>query len=282
MRDAIVLDHVGLVGRDLGAMLDAYRRLGFAPTQPRPLMAGNSSGRPVLLEQSSAHLVFEQGYVELTSVSSSDPAHHLAAYLERLPSLAILAIGTDDAIARHALCARSGLPVGPVREASRSIEYGSLHGEARFHWFMLEPAASPEGLLCFVQHLTPELVFQREVQDHPNSVRSLSGVLVFAEEAERVAGRMAAALGLGADPAHRIELQGGRLEVLDAAGWRERFPGALPPAGSCLAGFTVAASDLDAARTRIIAQGIEPIGRENGGFWLAAEVAGGCIVEFTG
>lgn len=278
---ATVLDHVGLVGRDLGGMLEACRSLGFAPTRPQPLLGRGVDGTPIDLGQTSAHLVFGHSYVELTSVSTNDASHHLAAYLQHSSSLAILAIGTDDVVEQHAKCVAAGLPVGPLREASRVIEYGDLRGEAGFSWFMLEPAASPEGLLCFVQHRTPALVFQRAVQQHRNGVRELSGVIVFAMEADPVARRLGAALDNVVGPDRRIPLRGGSLQVLDGDGWRERFPGAPVPASSCFAGFTVATDDLQGAQARTRDRGIEPIVRENSGFWLQVPSLPGCIVEFT-
>ena len=31
------IDHLGVVGRDIAIMIDAYVRLGFSPTEPVPL-----------------------------------------------------------------------------------------------------------------------------------------------------------------------------------------------------------------------------------------------------
>lgn len=282
MHIATGLDHIGLVGREMAGMLDAYRRLGFAPTEARPLLGHDArTGRAVSLDQASAHLVFEQGYVELSAVSTLDPSHHLATYLGRAPRLAILAIGTTDLRTQHARCTAAGVSVGPVREASRTIGYGDRHGEARFSWFMVEPGASPEGLLCFVQHQTPELVFQRAVQRHPNGVRALTGLLVLVDEVGPVAQRIAAAVGSAATPGGSIALGHGSVQVLDAGDWRERFPGADPPAAPCFAGFTVTTAELASARARVQAGGVEPIVREDGSFWVGSRDASGCIVEFT-
>ena len=95
--------------------------------------------------QSSAHVVFESGYVELTQIDSASRDHHLAPWVGRHFGLHILALGVDDITAAHERCRSAGVPVRDPARASRAVEYGSRHGEARFEWFMLEPAASPEG-----------------------------------------------------------------------------------------------------------------------------------------
>jgi hypothetical protein len=281
MTEPASLDHVGLVGGALEPLLAAARRLGFAPTPPKPLLGRHpATGEPRPLGQSSAHLVFESGYVELSAVHSTSPDHHLAHGLARHEGLLILALGVEDVAAAHARCRDAGLPVTPVTGASRAIEYGDRHGETRFEWFMLAPAASPEGLVCCVRNLTPELVFQPAVQSHPNGAVALAGVYVAAEEPQPLLARMAAVTG--AQPrGDRLDLRGGWLRVLTPAALEARFPGAGLPQAPCLAGFAVRVADLGRARAAAAAGGV-PLNESPGGFWVAARRAGGGIVEFGG
>src|SRR5512137_1618137 len=139
-----LLDHVGIVGAALPPLREAWRRLGFAPTEPRPLSGRAADGRTVALGQHSCHAVFAGGYVELTAVDSAIASHHLDPWRRRGAGAWIVAFGADDADAAWARAAAAGLPVTPVMEATRAIDYGARHGDARFRWFMLEPAASPE------------------------------------------------------------------------------------------------------------------------------------------
>ena len=174
-------------------------------------------------------------------------------------------------------------PCGAPARASRAVEYGARHGEARFEWFMLEPAASPEGLLCLVRHETPGLVHQREVESHPNGARGAGGGLRRHERSRSsVERRLAVVAG--------ARLRGGRddrarrawIRVLSPDGFAERFPGAHVPAAPCLAGFAVRVADLRRARGAVAPGLVAPVPAPGGGFWVDAPHAGGCVVEFTG
>ena len=241
------LDHVGLVAPGLDDLVTRYRALGFAPTEPRPLLRFEpATGERLPIGQSSAHVVFESGYVELTQIDSASRDHHLAPWVQRHFGLHILALGVDDIAAAHERCTSAGVPVRAPARASRAIEYGSRHGEARFEWFMLEPAASPEGLLCLVRHETPGLVHQREVESHPNGAVALEGVYVVTTEPQDVERRLAIVAGARPAEAGTIELGGRWIRVLTPDAFAARFPGSQVPQAPCLAGFAVRVADLRA------------------------------------
>jgi hypothetical protein len=168
-----------------------------------------------------------------------------------------------------------------VPAASRPIEYGERRGEARFEWFMVEAAAAPEGLLCCVRHLTPELVFQAAVQRHPNRVEALAGLYVVTADAPAALQRLAAITGAGLDHGDTLALVGGWIRVLSPAAFAARFPGAGIPAAPCLAGFALRTTDLGQARAVCAAAGVVVRERPDG-FWAPADEAGGCVVEFVG
>lgn len=191
------LDHVGFVGTDLGRLVAAMQRLGFSTTEPRALMRVDpATGERLPLHQQSCHAVFGAGYVELSAVLSEDPAHHLAAWRARGEGLHILALGSEAPEDDWRRCRVAGLPCTEPADASRRIEYGTRHGDARFRWFMLLPEASPEGLLCFARNLTPELVFQPEVSVHANGALALCEVVLQVESPQAVAARFGAITGL--------------------------------------------------------------------------------------
>ena len=75
------LDHIGILGSDITEMVNAYRSLGFHVTEPERLNAGAGGdfGR-----QYSAHVMFENTYIELTAVEDCQSEHHLAPYMRCL------------------------------------------------------------------------------------------------------------------------------------------------------------------------------------------------------
>ncbi len=283
MNRAVRLDHVGIVGRDLDKLLGAARSCGFAPTPPKPLLGRDpATGAALDLGQTSAHLVFESGYVELSAVHSRSPDHHLARYLGQDPGLHILALGVDDIQAAHQRCQAAGLAVTAVAAASREIRYGERHGEARFEWFMLDPEASPEGLVCWVRQLTPELVFQPAVQHHPNGTAALTAVQVAVPDPGGAVAHWSAVTGASPtrhETAIAFDVEDGRIELVTPAGFAARFPGARVPPCPGLAGFELRVRDL-AATQALLAAGSGPARRSATG-GLHADLAGS-LVAFAG
>ncbi|OCG03974.1 VOC family protein [Gilliamella sp. wkB112] len=58
---------------------------------------------------------------------------------------------------------------------------GSLH-EARFKTVRLDPSYTPNGQIFFCDQLTPELVWRKEWQKHPNGVININQVIIEAED----------------------------------------------------------------------------------------------------
>ena len=231
-RSALSLDHAGFVGADLARLVSAMRRLGFATTAPQSLMrTDQATGAAVPLQQHSCHAVFAEGYLELSAVLTDDAAHHLAAYRARGDGLHILALGSLDPDSDWQRCKAADLPCSAPASASRRVEYGSRHGEARFRWFMLQPQVSPEGLLCVVRNETPELIFQPQVTRHDNGTEALCEVIICATAPDASAARLSIAIGIeprattgSANAGLSYALAGGgALSLLSPAAMAERF-----------------------------------------------------------
>ena len=265
------LDHVGYVAASMPALRATMRRLGFAPTEPTLLMRANPhTGELESLQQESCHAVFGRSYIELSAVLTADPAHHLAAYRARGDGLHILALGAADVAAAHARCVERGVPVTAPARAARRIDYGSLHGEARFEWFMVLPDSAPEGLICWVRNLTPQLVFQPEISRHPNGALDVVEVQIEALDAEAAASRYAGWLGSAptrTDDGLLFELEGGSLRL--RAGPRDRY-----------AGLVIRVQDL-AACERLLRAANLPIDVQPGRLTVPESVAGGAVMVFT-
>jgi catechol 2,3-dioxygenase-like lactoylglutathione lyase family enzyme len=280
---ARLLDHVGVVGTALGPLRESWRRLGFAPTEPRPLLGRDASGRDVALGQSSCHAVFDGGYVELTAVDPGMTRHHLDPWRRRGDGLWILAFGTDDAAVARGRAAAAGLPVTPVMEASRAIDYGARHGEARFRWFMLDPAQSPEALVCTVEHRTPDLVFQPEVRRHPNGARALRALMVVVPDLQAAADRYARWLGqrpLADDTGCTFGTAQDCLELRTPAAFAAHYPGT-PAAPALGAGaLRVGVERLATAAALLERAGVR-VFRAEGRAWVGPADTGGTVVEFV-
>ncbi|MEQ9112198.1 MAG: VOC family protein [Rhodospirillaceae bacterium] len=241
------IDHLGVVGRDITKMTAAYARLGFQPTAPEPLM-GVVEGQLVPLGQDSAHLIFKDSYIELTGVTSTDPAHHLAPWLGRHEGLHILAFSSSDAQASHAALTSQGLEVPAVQSAGRYVRSGQHHGDAKFKWFKAPDALGEEGFVCLVEQITPELVFQPPTQGHPNGAIGVAGVTVLAENVDAAMTRFASYPGATVKKANTVTFDHQTLTFLDDPGFRDTYPGIDPLSAPALAGFTVFVADLETTR----------------------------------
>jgi hypothetical protein len=278
-----VIDHVGLVGRDVHAMRVAFERLGFVPTPPKLLMRWDAkTGERESLKQETSHAVLEHGYIELAAVLTDEPDHHLARHLRRYQGLHILAFTSDDIDADYARCAAAGLEPTPVMIATRDVEYGSRQGAAQFRWFMLGAESSPEGLLYYVHNHTPELVFQPEVMNHPNSAVGLHGVTIVASKPERIAEHYRTLLGI--DPVAgeeelRFEPGNQYIRIMTRHAFIARYPGAGVPAMPCLRAFDVTVRDIGAARAYLNATRVRHQVREDGSLWVGPRSACGAALR---
>ncbi len=174
MRADFGVDHIGILGPDIGTMVIACRNLGFTITGPEELYGSGSGGERVALGQASAHIMFGRDYIELSSVHTPAPGHHLGRYLDGPWGVRILIFASDDITASAAGAAAAGFALGPIQTATRDIRYGD-GGIAEFRWCELRRAGLDAALVCFVEHKTPGRVFA-ETPSHPNGAMRLAGL----------------------------------------------------------------------------------------------------------
>ena len=174
-RIGLDIDHVGLVGPDIGATVAAFRKLGFQVTDPVELMGTAADGTERSLGQQSAHFIFGSTYVELSEVTAPGPDHHLAAWLAGDHAIRILILRAADIAAAREHAVEAGQNPTPIGEASRRLQYAD-GATARFRWLALPPENYPEALCGYVQHMTPALVFWPVMNAHPNGATELTGM----------------------------------------------------------------------------------------------------------
>ncbi len=179
----LAVDHIGVAVHDLASEIAAWRGLGFAVSDPVALMGADAAGRQIPLGQSSAHAVFENSYIELSSPVPGS-GNHLKPYLAQGAGIRIIVLAADDAEAAHAAVS-AWLPETPaVRSASRHVVIDGEARTARFRWFQLAADIVPATLSAVVQHLTPELVFHASLAVHPNGARRITRILATGRAAE--------------------------------------------------------------------------------------------------
>lgn len=214
---ALPLDHLVINTHfEMNAAHDIFEQLGFALT-PR--------GRHSL--GSINHLmVFENDYLELIGLPS-DGGPLRKEVLESPVGIDGLVFQTSDAARTHQLLQANGLAVQPVQAFSRPVELEGVVSEARFETVRFEPGQFNAGRLYYCKHFTPELVWRKEWQVHPNGVNKLAALLIVCESPQQEATHYVAAAGgvavIGAKGEYRVGGAHYSLVFVTAAQYAECF-----------------------------------------------------------
>jgi hypothetical protein len=222
---APILDHVVVDVRDrMDEAAETYRALGFRLT-PR--------GHHTL--GSMNHLaMFATDYLELLGFGPGGANRpELAPFPIGLNGL-VFKTGNADTVHDHA--ASAGLPILPVQAFSRPVQLDGKNLDAKFRTTRLDPSKIAMGRVYFCEHLTPELVWRPEWQDHPNGARAIARVVVATPDPRRTSGLFRGLFGRGAvaerDECCVVAAGTARVELMPPAAVAAEFGDAAPdPAG---------------------------------------------------
>ena len=226
-----------------------------------------------------------EGYLEFLSPIADTPhARRTREAMARYPGVHILALGTPAAAEEHARLARHGFAPLPQVDLERDVELEGETRRARFGVVRVPPETMPEGRVQFVEHRTPECVWQQRWLGHANGVTALAAVFVVADDPAAAAARYARFAGLLPSPegaftrlsTSRGDIVIGRQRDLAA------LLGAAPPAPA-LAGYALACANPEslAARCRAVGAQVRRAGElyaallppALGGAWLFGAAA---------
>ncbi len=173
---AIGLDHVRFIIPDLDQSRALFTDLGFTLTARADHTRTNAQGQVVSAGSSQHSIMLTSGYIELMQITDPLAGHQLTPALKVRYGLHVLALATTDARAWHADCIMRQLPVGPLLDWSRPVKTTECEGLARFSFFDAPWQAEEPSYICWVQHLTPELVRSPSLLEHQNQAQALLGV----------------------------------------------------------------------------------------------------------
>ena len=76
----------------------------------------------------------------------------------------------------------------PVQRFSRNADLpDGTQGEARFNVIRLVPRSVFDGRVYFCEHVTPDMIWRPEWQDHPNGALGFARVAIAARDPDRIA-----------------------------------------------------------------------------------------------
>lgn len=172
----IHLDHVGFIVPDLVAASRLMAQMGFTQTARADHTRTDERGQLVSAGSSQHSVMLNNGYIELMQITDPSQGHQLASATSVRFGLHVLAFGTDDASACHPLCQSRGLAVGPLLHWARPVNETGASGLARFAYFGSAWTPHDPSYLCWVQHLTPELMRPPQLLRHDNRAVALLGL----------------------------------------------------------------------------------------------------------
>lgn len=162
------IDHVVFNARDrMDEVVAVFEQLGFtvAPRGHHTLGSINHV------------IVFEHDYLELLGYPPGRPPERRPELVSHPLGLMATVLATGDADATHADLLRRGLRPRPVQSFSRPVDLGEGGmRDASFRVTRLEPDAVPGTWFYYCQHLTPELVWRAEWQQHANRTLGMTSL----------------------------------------------------------------------------------------------------------
>lgn len=246
--DGLTLDHLGIVVPDLDRAFETYRRLGFRLTPRSSHKKQATPDGPFEPLGSGNHcIMLRQGYLELLGITDPALPHaSIAKRLQRYSGLQLIALGCDDADAVEQAWRSATEGCQPAVTLGRDVplaEGGERHGA--FKIVYLDDTAMPEVELFAIQHLTPEVLWQEALLDHPNTTIGVQSATIVSDDAASTAGRLTR-LGLaqatGPHGGRFMLADGAWIDVMTEAAAAKAYPGVAPPAmpSAIAAGFSVA------------------------------------------
>ena len=172
------LDHIVFNTQDrMDEVVSLFGRLGFT-VSPRGLHTLGSINHTI---------VFGSDYLELLGYPPGQPPAKRPELVTQPLGLMATVLQTADADAAHAGLTQRGLKPRAVQTFSRPVNLGAgpigeaslgdtSLGDASFRVTRLEPDAVPGTWVYYCQHLTPELVWHRPWQTHPNGALSIRAI----------------------------------------------------------------------------------------------------------
>ncbi|HUJ87568.1 MAG TPA: VOC family protein [Burkholderiales bacterium] len=251
---SLVLDHVAHFVPDLEAAARALEALGFAVT---PYSAQSTQDGPA--GTANRCVMLAEGYLEFLSPIADTPhARRTREAMARYAGVHILALGTPAASEEHARLERHGFAPLPQVDLERDVELEGQTRRARFGVVRVPPETMPEGRVQFVEHRTPECVWQPRWLEHTNGVTALAAAFVVADDPAEAAARYARFAGLLPSREGKfIRLSTARGDIVIG---RQRdladLLGVAPPAPA-LAGYALACEDPKALAARCRAAGAD-------------------------
>jgi acyl-CoA synthetase (AMP-forming)/AMP-acid ligase II/catechol 2,3-dioxygenase-like lactoylglutathione lyase family enzyme len=280
------LDHVGVVARDLETARAVFARLGFRLTSRSVHSGSTRPGGPVEPWASANHCaMFHRGYLEVAGLVSEVGYSTIGSLIDRYQGAHLVAFGSGTAEAMHQALRSRGVEAQAPRALERDAVYGAAGTQtrrARFSNVYVNAGEFPEARFIFIEHVTPDVIWQDHLLDHPNGVTALREIGFASTDPAATVERLGRLLGVaaaqdGADFCFRLPHTVAK--VMSAQAWEARLPGAtlLPLPAPVYIGFAV--RSLAATRAYLVSASV-PLVDAPSAVWVLPQHAAGAALMF--
>lgn len=273
-----LLDHVGIAVDDLGKGAEAFEKLGFT-LSTRSAHAGRATGNHCAM--------LERGYIELIGITNPSVESSFYAMVERYEGIHIVAFGCDDSSEAARLLRSRHAGIGEPELLERDADFGPENEETRhavFRNIYTDPAEFPEARFIFIEHETPDVLWQPHLLSHPNGATELAEVAICASDAAVTAERLSLTLGVPSEEKardiHALDLRRGRIYVLSPEVVSKWAPGVDPPAVPSVVGLGITVSDLEQTKSFLEARGLPYNPHPYPAVWLDPGHGLGAVISF--
>ena len=282
-----VLDHLALVVADLEQARKTYQRMGFT-LSPRSSHKGQIiEGGPVELWGAGNHCaMFENGYFEILGITDANRhKEHVEVFLNQYQGLHLIALGCDDAN-DAALILRKRMGDGPAPyEVGRDIpclDGSTLPG--KFRILHLADEAFDEADLFFIEHLTPDALWQKDIINQANGVVGLKEVMICSQIPDQTCAKLSRILESKLEYNSGVasfQLARGRILIAGPDQLEKIYPGIVPPVLPWVAAVNFAVKNLEETREFLKFQGFDVHETNRHEIWIGLEQSEGAIVAFS-
>lgn len=285
--DAVYLDHLAHWVPDLYTASALLGRLGFLVTPyAEHLHAASADAAPVPAGSANQCVMLEAGYLEvLTPIGDTPIAREVRTALSRYTGLHLTAFCVADAAAHRERLVSAGFPQRPcVRLARESTTADGRSCSLRFTVVRPEVDCLAEGRVQFLTHHTADALWQRRWLDHPNTARALTDVLFCVADPREASRRYARYLGRAAKPVdggYVLQVERGRLALLDCARVRAALPESGIPCLPFMAAYAIDCESLGSVRAVLRASSIDWFDHDRRALSVSALPALGGSIAFT-
>jgi hypothetical protein len=286
----VFLDHLGHFVPDMAAAHRDLARLGFVQTPYTLHRTTPAEGQAPTPSGTANHCcMMREGYLEVLCVSdgTTPTGARTQRQLDRYTGVHIVALSTDDALARSArLAAADFAPQPPVNLRRPVPTEDAEDGMAAFTVCRTPESTMPEGRVQYLTHLTEDLVWQPRWLDHDNGLIGLRDVVIVPEDLGEAVARYtrftdAAAVEVRSGVV-RIPLARGGVVLATAEAVTQMGPELEVPTTPYIGLYGLLSEDLAATRVFLEGRGFAPrhagdgllaltLPSSLGGTWLLAE-----------